>query len=224
MTVPFEEGSFLSLLTTDEVDELRRKATRRRYRRDSTLILQGDRSDTVQFVLTGRVKASHLTPDGKDVVLAVRGPGTIVGEQSAFDAGPRSATVTALDPVETLVTAGEAFRDFVARHPGVALVLLATMSRRLRQADGKRVEYSAYDIPGRVARLLLELSREYGEAFDGAIKIGLPLSQEELAGWVGASRVAVSKALRLLRVRGAIETRYRAILVLDTDALEQLAT
>jgi CRP-like cAMP-binding protein len=93
------------------------------------------------------------------------------------------------------------------------------MTRKLRDADRKRVEFGAYDTPGRVARRLLELVDRYGENEGDNVRISLSLTQDELAGWTGSSREAVSKALREFRDRGWVTTGRRSIIVLDVDAL-----
>jgi CRP-like cAMP-binding protein len=95
---------------------------------------------------------------------------------------------------------------------------------RLRDADSKRVEFTAFDTVGRVARRLVELAERFGTASDDRVEIALALSQEELAGWTGSSREAVSKALQSLRGRGWIETKRRGITILDLDALRKRST
>jgi CRP/FNR family cyclic AMP-dependent transcriptional regulator len=208
-------------LTVDERDDFKRRGRRRRWPRGAAIFNEGGRSDFVASVVGGRVKASYFTDEGDEVVLAIRGPGALLGEMSAIDDEPLSATVTALESVEAVVVAVDSFMDYLQEHPRVALMLLRGMSRKLRDSDRKRVEFSAFDTLGRVARRLVELADDFGEADGDGIRISLPLSQEELAGWTGSSREAVSKALRTLRGRGWIETRRRAITVLDVDSLRK---
>jgi CRP/FNR family cyclic AMP-dependent transcriptional regulator len=152
-------------------------------------------------------------------VLAVRGPGDLLGEFSAIDGAERSATVSALEPIEALMVPSGRFTEFLADHGRLAILLLQTMTRKLRDADRKRVEFCAYDTPGRVARRLLELVDRYGETDGENVRISLSLTQDELAGWTGSSREAVSKALREFRDRGWVTTGRRSIVVLDLDAL-----
>ena len=173
----------------------------------------------------GRAKVSSYTTDGKEVVLAVRGPGELLGDFSALDGGARSATVVGsrvdrgsghpVRPVQALPRGPLRARRSCSCRPGAGA---------LRDADRKRVEFGAYDTPGRVARRLLELVDRYGES-EGAdvMRISLSLTQDELAGWTGASREAVSKALREFRDRGWITTGRRSIIVLDVEALRASA-
>jgi CRP/FNR family cyclic AMP-dependent transcriptional regulator len=224
--VPLEgwPGSFAEALTAEEREQLIRDGRRRRFRRGSTLFNEGERSDRVVILLSGRVKVSYFTEDGREVVLAIRSSGDILGELSALDGEPRSATATAIEPVEGLVLAAGQFRDFLCARPRVALLLLEMLSRRLRDADRKRVEFGAYDSVGRVARQLMELAEEFGVPDGDGVRIALPLSQDELAGWVGASRKTVSNALQSLRRRGLVETARRSITIRDVDALRKRAT
>jgi CRP/FNR family transcriptional regulator, cyclic AMP receptor protein len=212
----FTEG-----LTADERAAFEERGRRRRWPRGAAIFNEGGRSEYVALLLDGRAKASYFTDAGNEVILAVRGPGSLLGEMSAIDEEPLSATVTALEAVEAVVVPVDSFLDYLERHPRVALMLLKTLSRRLRDADRKRIEFSAYDALGRVARRLVELADEFGEADGEAVRISLPLSQEELASWTGSSREAVSKALRALRGRGWIETHRRAITILDVESLRR---
>jgi CRP/FNR family cyclic AMP-dependent transcriptional regulator len=184
---------------------------------------EGDTSDWVALLLTGRVKLSSFTQDGREAVIGIAGHGELLGELSAVDGEARSATAIALDPVDALVVSAEDFTRFLETRPGAAVLLLRTISARLRDADRKRVEFGAYDTVSRVARTLLELAERFGESAEGGVRISLRLSQEELAGMTGASREAVVKALRSLRSRGWIETGRRQIRVVDVAALARRA-
>ncbi|MEU7748338.1 Crp/Fnr family transcriptional regulator [Nonomuraea sp. NPDC049158] len=216
-----DPGEFLSMLTADEVEEMRAAGRPRRWERGTTVMSEGDTSDWVLVLTEGRVKVSSHTSSGTEVVLAVRGPGGLLGEMSAIDGSPRSATVTALEPI-----AGIVIRDFPAflqAHGRIAVLLMQLVTGRLRDADRKRIEYGAFDTTGRVATRLIELAERYGEKTNSGVRVALPLSQDELAGWTGASREAVSKALRLLRDRGLIETGRRRVVIHDLDGLRKRA-
>ncbi len=216
--MPGVSTGFLGALSAPECDALEERASRRRHTRGAALFREHEDSDSVVVVLSGRVKVSTVT-DGREVVLAFRGPGDLVGELSAIERRPRSATVTAVEPVEALTLAASEFRAFLHAHPRVALLLLEMLSRRLRDADRKRVEFAAHDTVGRVSARLVELAEAHGRPVGAGVEITLPLSQEELAGWTGASREAVGKALQLMRGLGWVATQRRRITVLDLEAL-----
>lgn len=193
--------------------------TRRRYPRGTTLLNEGDRSDRMVILVSGQAKVSYFTDEGREVLLAIRGPGDLLGELAALDGEPFSATVTALEDIDALTMTVEQFRTVLKEEPDVALSLFKTLSRRLRDADRKRVEFAAFDSVGRVASRLVELAETFGEDTLEGIRIMLPLTQEELAGWTGSSREAVAKALQTLRNRDLIETHRRGVTVKDLEGL-----
>jgi CRP/FNR family transcriptional regulator, cyclic AMP receptor protein len=213
---------FWSVLGPDRAAELAALGAVRTFRRGQPLVHAGQVSDRVLVLRAGRVKVAVTTEGGREVVLAFRGPGALVGELSALDGEPRSATISAVEPVEALSVPSGAFRDFLAAHPPVALALLRMLSRRLRDADVKRIELSAFTTIGRVAARLLELAERFGAEDDDGVRIALPLSQEELAGATGASVESVGRALQTMRSLKCIETGRREIRILDREAVDAL--
>jgi CRP/FNR family cyclic AMP-dependent transcriptional regulator len=218
-----EPEEFLARLDEADRADLAARGRHRRWPAGASLFLEGDRSTTVVVVVSGRVKVFSLTEQGEEVVLAVRGPGALLGELSAVDGGERSTSVSALEPVIALVVPVPEFVAFLQGHAGAAMVLLRLVTSRLRDADRKRVEFGAFDIPARVAGRLVELAERFGEPDGDGVRIAVALSQDELAGWVGASREAVAKALRVLRDRGLVTTGRRTMTVLDLDGLRRRA-
>lgn len=208
---------FLGALTTDEGRALEAAGIHRRFPRGAYLFHEGDRSDHVLVLLRGRVKVSSLGADGIEAVLAMRGPGELLGEFASLDAQPRSAAVCAVESVEALVLDAASFRAFLEAHSRVSLMLLQTIIGKMREANRRRVEFATLDVTGRVARRLVELAERSDE-------VHIPISQEELASSTGASRKAVVNALRDLRDRGWIETGRREFVVRDIDALRGRAT
>lgn len=215
---------FWARLTPDEAAALERIGRKREWKRGDTIFREAEESDWLLVLLTGRVKASSHTAGGTEVVLAVRGPGALIGELSAIDREPRSATVQALEPVTGLVLPVTDFEAYLSGHGRVAFLLMRTLSDRLRDADRKRIEFGAFDTTGRVAARLVELAERFGRPTPEGIRISLPLSQDELAGWIGSSREAVSKALGVLRSNGWIRTSRLLVVVLDLDALRARAS
>ncbi|HET8673547.1 MAG TPA: Crp/Fnr family transcriptional regulator [Thermoleophilaceae bacterium] len=215
--------SFLSELTDREERDLRGRAVSRRFRRGATLVHQGEAPGRVLVIEAGRAKVTAITDDGREIVLAFAGPGDLLGELSALSGSPRAATVRALEPLSALAIARGDFETFLDANPRVALVILRVVIARLHDADRQQVEFAAYQTVTRVARRLVELAQRHGEQTGAAIRITLPISQEELAGWAGASREAITKALHDLRAMGLIETHRRHITVLDAEQLGQMA-
>jgi len=194
-------GEFLSELEPGVRADLEKLGMVRHYRRGDVLFHEGDDAGAVVVLLDGRVKAA-VNRDSREVILAFPGPGELLGELSAVDGRPRSGTVRAVDDVEALVIPGSAFRAFLERRPRVALVLLRSVTARLRASDRQRVDYAVNDVVVRVAVRLVELCDRFGAERDGHVDTGLAISQDELAAWAGASREAVAKAMGILRSLG----------------------
>jgi CRP/FNR family cyclic AMP-dependent transcriptional regulator len=216
-------SSFWSLLGPDAQQALEQVAMRRSYPRGSVVYHSGDDAAGVLVLLDGRVKISTPSVDGQEAVLGFRGPGDLVGELAAIDGHERSASVETLEAVTALACAGRDFRVLVDSTPGVSVALLQVVVGRLRGADAERADFGTHDVLGRVARRLCELADRFGADCDEGIEITLPLTQEELAGWCGASREAVSKALTTMRTLGWIETRRRVVVITDADKLRTYA-
>ena len=212
---------FWDQLSPAEQTDLEQAGRRRDFRRGSVIFRQADRTDSVVVLRSGRVKCSVDTPSGTEVVLAVRGPGSLLGEFAAIDREPRSATVTAIEPVVALQLPLPAFEAYLQSHGRVAVLLMRSIVAKLRDADRKRIEFGAHDTTGRVAARLVEMAERFGQPAPDGVKIGLPFSQDELAGWTGASREAVSKALGVLRSAGEIRTGRMTVVVKNLEALRR---
>jgi CRP/FNR family transcriptional regulator, cyclic AMP receptor protein len=218
-----EEHDFLGLLTPEETRALHARGGTRRFRRGAVMLREGEEATRVLVLLEGRAKAVTFTEESKEVVLGFMGPGDLLGEVAAIQERPRSATVVALEPVTALALATADFWALLEEHPHVWIAVHKVVIGRLRLADLQRKEYSGSNTVGRVARRLLELSDRHGRDEGDGVTITLPISQEELAGWTGASREAVAKALRTLRELGWIETGRRSIAVRDRESLRRFA-
>jgi CRP-like cAMP-binding protein len=214
-----EPQAFLDGLTPGQLDGLRAAGVTRSYPRGVALFHERQADARVILIIRGHVKLSAISDDGKEAMLAIRGAGDLIGEMSAIDGEPRSATATALEPVDALVVPADRFEHFLRQNPDVALLIVRLLSRRLRDADRKRLEFAAQDSMGRVAARLVELADRFGVETDAGVKIDLPISQEELAAWTACSREAVTKALHSMRELDWLETGRRAIVVHDLDAL-----
>jgi CRP-like cAMP-binding protein len=214
---------FLDSLDEAARDDLRAHGIVRRFPRTTALFHQDQLSDRAVVLLTGFVKLCSISDDGREVVLAIRGPGDLIGELGALDGRPRCATAIALEDVSALAVPSTDFKRFLTTHPQAALDIISELGARLRDADRKRVEFTARDSMSRVAARVLELAERFGETIEGAVQIELPISQEELAGWTGCSRDSVVKALQALRRLGWIETRRKQITVRDLEALRRQA-
>jgi CRP-like cAMP-binding protein len=217
------EPVFLRSLTEAEDAALRSHAIKRNFPRGHAVFHENGAPERVFVLLAGFVKLSRVTDGGREVILAIRGPGDLLGEQSAIDGRARSATAVTLDPVDALVLSATDFLSFLQEVPHVGLVVLRTLSHRLREADLERVDLSIQDTMARVASRIGELADRFGSESAGGVEIHLPISQEELAAWTGCSRDSVVKALQTMRGLGWIETSRRRITLLEPESLRRAA-
>ena len=214
---------FLTALSPEDAAALREHAGVRSFRKGQALMYENQVPNEVLLLLRGRVKVGMTTEQGREIVLAFRGPGELVGELSAIDERPRAASVVSLEPVEALAIAHTDFLATLAGHPGLALALLRQLAVRLRDADKKRAGIATSGTLERVAERLVELMDRFGEDDGGAVRVALPITQDELAGWAGASLESAGRALHTMRSLGWIETGRREIRVVDQQALRHAA-
>jgi CRP/FNR family transcriptional regulator, cyclic AMP receptor protein len=218
------DGDFLAELPPGAAEELRRLGARRRFPAGAVLFVEGDPAHEALVLLSGAVKVSVGSTEGKEIVLEVFEAGALLGELSVIDGRPRSATVTALTPVEVLAVASGSFNDFLDRHPRVLRRLLVGVIGRLRSRVRHQLEFGAGDALGRVCARLADLADRYGEQEADAVVVHSPVNQSELASWTGLSREAVVKALRALRQLEWIDVQGRTFVVRDLDRLRGRAT
>ncbi|GAA1407935.1 Crp/Fnr family transcriptional regulator [Kitasatospora putterlickiae] len=211
------------LARLDHADRIALLALGRRlhYPVRSTVLREGEPSDHVLIVLHGWLKVTAAAENGYEALLALRGPGDIIGESAALSGRPRAATVTALEQVEATVVDRTTFTAYLKRAPMVSMQLLALSTDRLRAADHHRLKFAALSVSERLSDLLLELARTHGRRTEEGIVISVPLSQQELAGSVGASREAVARLLKSLRDRGIVVTSRRSLVIARPDLLRR---
>jgi CRP-like cAMP-binding protein len=217
------EGGYVAELGPEARRALATLGSQRRYESGLPLFIEGDLGGNVLIIQSGFVKVFSSGRDGATVLLAVRGPGEVLGDLSAIDNQPRSASGTALGPVVAQVITSDDFRTFLTEIPGAGFALLRLVVRRMRDSDRLRVEFGERDALGRVALRLVELASAAGERGEEGIRITVPLTQDDLAAWVASSRESVARALAALRKRGLITTARREITVLDVEGLQRAA-
>jgi CRP-like cAMP-binding protein len=210
-TVPLFSG-----LQRDEIQRFADLTRERAYPKGSVILFQDDPGDSLFVLRAGRVKVVLIGEDGREVILGVLEPGAHFGELALIDDQPRSAHVIAMDDSQLLILRREDFRRRVEANPTVAWALLTELSRRLRRADVKIGGLVLLDVPGRIARLLLDLADE-----SGSDAIDKPLTHQTIAQMIGASRETVSRAMKEFQDSGLITVERRRIAVGDRDALEK---
>jgi CRP-like cAMP-binding protein len=191
--------------------------------RGQALFEEGDPGDRLYVVSEGKIKLGQRSSDGRETLLAILGPGEMFGELSLFDPGPRTATATAVTDVMLLALSHADLRPWLTGRPEVALSLLRQVAQRLRRTNEVLADLVFSDVPGRVAKALLDLARRFGLPSDNGVHVTHDLTQEELAQLVGASRETVNKALADFAARGWLRLEARAVVLLDVDRLQRRA-
>ena len=216
MTAPL----FVSL-DEDSAAALRASMIEVSFSKAAVVFSEGDPGDRLYVVLEGKVTRGVSSADGRENLLSVQGPGEMFGELSLFDPGPRTATATAVTDCR-LVGLGHAdLREWLTGRPYLAESLLQALAQRLRRATEAMGDLVFADVPGRVAKALIDLSERFGTARDDGIRVTHDLTQEELAQLVGASRETVNKALADFATRGWILLEPRGVTIIDVDKLSR---
>ncbi len=192
-------------------------------KRGESLFQEGDSGDRLYLVVDGKVKLSHMADDGRENLIAVLGPGEIIGELSLFDLEPRSSTVTAIAPTQLYVLSHKEMRRYIEEHSQLAISMLRQLALRLRNTNQQMADLVFSDVPGRVAKALIDLAERFGERTPEGIYVAHDLTQEELAHLVGASRETVNKSLADFTSRGWIRLEGRAVLLIQVARLQRRA-
>jgi CRP-like cAMP-binding protein len=216
-------GTLLATLSGPAAAELAELGTRRGFAAGKVLLREGELSTHVYLLLGGLVKVTATTSEGGFALLAIRVAGDLVGELAGLDGQPRSATVTAAGSVAARVIAQPVFNDFLNRHADAGIAVGRSVAGKLRWATRRRIDFGGCEVRVRLARVLVELADAYGARVSTGIRIGVPLTQPELAALVGAAEPTVHQALAGFRRNGVIGTGYRSTTVLDLPALRVVA-
>jgi CRP/FNR family transcriptional regulator len=217
------QAPLFAALDADAATALAGAARTLRYRRGDLVFAEGDSGDALYVVVEGKVKIFRTSPDGRENMLAVLGPGEMFGELSLFDPGPRTATVAAVTDSTLASLAHDALRPWLAGRPELGVQLLQALAQRLRRTNEAMADLVFSDVPGRVAKTLLDLADRFGTPSQEGVRVTHDLTQEELAQLVGASRETVNKALSEFATRGWIRLDGRAVLLIDQERLAHRA-
>lgn len=192
-----------------ELATLAGKAVTRQYPRNTFIINEGDHSDSLYIINSGRVKIILGDEDGKEVILNTQGAGEYFGELALLDSGPRSASVISTQKCSLAMISKTDFDDFLQKHPEANLKIMRGIIKRLRLLSEDVKSLALMDVYGRVARVLLQLAKEVGDTL--VIEGGL--TQQDIASRVGASREMVSRILKDLKTGGYIDIKDKVITI-----------
>lgn len=217
------EAPLFKALDDEAATSLRKSMLLQELKKGQTLFKEGQTGDRLYLVKSGKVKLSHASGDGRESVFMVLGPGDMFGELSLFDPGPRTSTAIAVTDSEILGLGHSDLKPWLQDRPEVAQALLQALAHRLRRTSETMSDLVFADVPGRVAKALLELGEKFGSKTGTGLSVHHDLTQEELAQLVGASRETVNKALADFATRGWIRLETRSVELLDLDRLSKRA-
>ena len=204
-------------LTEDYLRMLSAAVTRKSAPRSTTIMASGDAIDSLYMILSGRLKVMMSDSEGKEVILAILGPGEFFGEMGLIDDEPRSASVVSIEPCKLLSIAKRDFKRVISENSEMAMSVMRGLVRRLREADRKIGSLALLDVYGRVARLLLDMA----ENVNGEKIVTKRLPKQDIAKMIGASREMVSRVMKDLQTGGYIEMRGSNIVLRDTIMLPE---
>ena len=187
----------------------------------SFLFKEGDDGEHLYVIIDGKLKLGTSSGDGRENLLSILGPGEMFGELSLFDPGPRTSTATAVTDAKLLSLGHEKVIPWLKQNPEVSLQLLTRLSQRLRRTNEAVGDLVFSDVPGRVAKALIDLGDRFGKTTPEGLLVNHDLTQEELAQLVGASRETVNKALADFAGRGWLKLDGRSVLITDVDRLSK---
>jgi len=213
---------FLSRLDQPARDALEAGGRHRHFGTGQVLFSEGDDGRDVYILVEGMVKVVTTSASGRQVILDLMTAGSVLGELSAIDGQPRSASAEAVTPIDVLVLGIDDFRGFLQRQPRAAAALLEVVAARLRMSSQRQLEFGASDALTRLCRCILVMIDRFGDrGIDHSVD--LPVVQQDLAKLTGLSREAVVKGLRRLRELGWVEASGRSIVVRDLPAVQARA-
>lgn len=201
-----------SVLPESQLALLTSVVSRKAFPRGTTIMAAGEATDSLYVVISGRLKVMMSDDEGREVILAMLGPGEFFGEMGLLDDSPRSATVVAVEACELLILSKKDFKKCLIENFEMAMTVMRGLVKRLREADQKIGSLALMDVYGRVARLLLDTA----ETIDGQKIVTKKLAKQDIAKMIGASREMVSRVMKDLQTGGFIEVRGATILVRDT--------
>jgi CRP/FNR family transcriptional regulator/CRP/FNR family cyclic AMP-dependent transcriptional regulator len=210
-----------SQLSPEDLEALALQARERRYQRGEVIFHKDDPGVTFHIIAEGKVRIVLPSPEGEEVTLAILGPGEFFGEFSLLDGEPRSAMAIAGEDTRTVVVNREDFLSWLSARPAAAVALLAVLSRRLRRSDELLGDVAFLNVPGRLAKKLVQLSQLYRRETPEGEPVQVRLTQEELASTIGVTRESANKYLRYFSSKGWVALQKGRITILDPDALQE---
>jgi CRP/FNR family transcriptional regulator, cyclic AMP receptor protein len=203
--------------------EIAARIRTRRFDTGEVVFHQQDIGVGLYLIARGAVRVFLVSANGQELTLARFGPGEFFGELAVIDEEPRSATAVAVGHTELMILHREEFLEYLKLRPEAAIFCLRVLARRLRSTDEHLGDLAFLGLPGRLAKTLLDLGADHGtESPEGGIRVGLRLTQTEIATMVGGSRPTVNQLLQRFRRLGWLRTEDRCLVIVQPERLRRL--
>jgi CRP/FNR family cyclic AMP-dependent transcriptional regulator len=213
------QAPLFSALNDEAALSLRESMVALKLYKGQVLFKEGQEGDRLYVVVHGKIKLGTTSNDGRENLLSILGPGEMFGELSLFDPEPRTSTAAAVTDARLVSLAHDAVIGLITTNPQTSLELLRRLAQRLRKSNEVLADLVFADVPGRVAKAIIDLGVRFGVQEEDGLHVNHDLTQEELAQLVGASRETVNKALADFAARGWVRLEPRAVLVTDVARL-----
>jgi CRP/FNR family transcriptional regulator, cyclic AMP receptor protein len=206
----------------DELAQVAQLVTTRRYEKHQTIFREGDPGHTFYVILSGSVAVVRITPEGRETILSILKERDFFGEMSVFDTSSRAAGVRTLTEAEVGAIERDDFLNLIDRNPKIGRLLVIALSERLRAANRLIAATTSQDIRSRLAALLLNLMQNFGEPAQTGTRIGLRLTNQEMANMIGTTRETVNRTLNRFWDERLIDMRTSHVIVVEADRLRAL--
>ncbi|MBU7008373.1 Crp/Fnr family transcriptional regulator [Phosphitispora fastidiosa] len=207
-------------LSSEELKEISRLAKVRNYKKNMLIFLEGEPGEALFFVISGKVKISMMTEDGREQILHILQHGDVFAEVVLIDRGPYPASAEVIETGQIGMLMNDDLENYLRTNPDLALKVLRLMSKRLRLAQIQVRDLALKDTYGRLASMLLMLAKDHGEDGPSGITIDLPLGRQELANLIGTTRETVTRILGDFKKNKCIELDKQAITIIDEAKLK----
>ncbi len=208
-------------LPESTLEKIELVGSRRNFEKDQIILLEEEVGSALFMIVSGKVKVSRSSNDGREVILTILSESDFFGEMAILDGLTRSATVTATEPTELFMIQRKEFLDLLKSYPEISISLLQELTKRLRAADMKIKALSLKDAEGKVATVILQLADDIGMIKRGIVEIEkLPL-QQDLANMAGTSRETISRTLHSFAKKGLIELEGSKLRILDYEKFKE---
>lgn len=210
-----------SELPKETIDKIALAGSRKSYKKDSVILMEEEAGSALFVIISGKVKISRTSNDGREVILSILNESDFFGEMAILDGLSRSATVVAIEESELFIIQRNDFLDMLKQFPEISIALLTELTSRLRIADMKIKALSLKDAEGKVATVILQLADDMGKIKQGVVEIEkLPL-QQDLANMAGTSRETISRTLHTFAKKGLVELDGSKLRILNYEKFKE---